>query len=134
MLFGKCRKTDGKAVHSVNDQGSVASGKTLIEYLENSEFGGVMKAAFEATGFIDLSIVREHLIASSNNIYNFPRLVTKGTNSGNLTSVRRENAQIFPLVVVSVVQEAVEEEVELDEDIVDQGPEYAEESVEESAE
>ena len=105
MLFGKSRKVDGKSVHSVNDQGSMASGKTLIEYIEATEAKAAMEVAFEAQGFIDLDIIREHPIASANGIYNFPRLVKKGDNAGNLTSIRRENSQIYPLIVVPMAQD-----------------------------
>lgn len=102
MLFGKCRKKDGKPIQSVVDQGSTASGKLLLDYLE--EVLGVTIA--EGANFVDLNIVREHKLASPNGVYNLPYTVRKGDDAGALRSVRRENCEIFPLIVA--VEEATD--------------------------
>ena len=117
-LFGKSRKNDdGTPVHSVNDQGSTASGKVLIAALE-----AALNFTFaEGQSFVDLDIDREHLIASPNGIYNLPRTQMKGENAGKRTFVRRENCIIYPLTLTdtampttAIAEEEVEEEVEVD--------------------
>ena len=107
-LFGKSRKTeDGKPVHSVNDQGSMASGKILIAALETT-----MGFTFaEDQSFVDLDIDKEHLIASPNGIYNLPRMQMKGEKAGTLTHVRREGCAIYPIVLATTEETAVEEPI-----------------------
>lgn len=114
-LFGKSRKgEDGNPIHSVNDQGSAASGKALIAALAATldfEFA-------EGQSFVDLNIDREHLLASPNGIYNLPRVQMKGEKAGTLTFVRRENCAIYPMTIAGetteIVEEtAVEEDIEL---------------------
>jgi len=115
-LFGKSRKgEDGTPIHSVNDQGSTASGKALIAALEATlgfEFA-------EGQSFVDLDIDREHLLASPNGIYNLPRVQMKGEKAGTLTFVRRENCDIYPMTIHGQVEtqetaeEPAEEEIEL---------------------
>lgn len=106
-LFGKSRKKeDGTPIHSVNEQGSAAAGNILIAHLEEVlgfKFG-------EDQAFVDLDIDREHLIASPNGIYNLPRLQMKGEKAGTLTSIRRENCEIYPLTIaVAEPQQTVED-------------------------
>jgi len=108
MLFGKSRLKDGKVVNPVGVQGSVTSGKILLEYLST-----VLDMSFEGLPHVDLNIVREHKLASANGIYNLPYIQQKGEDAGAVKSVRRENCEIFPLVVASSVQtEIPQEEVE----------------------
>ena len=103
MLFGKSRKVDGKPVHSVTEQGSMASGNTVIEYLKT-----VLGIEMEGS-YIDLNIVREHKIQSSNGIYNLPYVQQKGEDAGAVKTVRRENCEIYPLMVVESTEVPTEE-------------------------
>lgn len=95
MLFGKARKTDGKPVQSVADQGSTASGNLLVEYL-NDVYGFEFA---EGQEYVDLTIDRTHPIQAANGIYNIPRTVRKGPKAGEVTSTRREGCQIYPISV-----------------------------------
>lgn len=120
-LFGKSRKKeDGTPVHSVADQGSAASGKTLIEYLEE-----VLNFTFTTESYVDLNIDREHPIVSPNGVYSLPRKQVKGDKAGNLTNIRRENCEIFPLALaneaIAPTEEAIssstEEELSTNEEV-----------------
>lgn len=117
-LFGKSRRDDdGNPIHSVNDQGSKASGKAIIEALE----AAIGFTFAEGQSFVDLSLDREHMITSPNGIYSLPRKQMKGENAGLLKRVRRENCDIYPITLAmetATAQEeteadALEEEVEI---------------------
>ena len=118
MLFGKSRKVNGKPVHSVVEQGSTASGRTVMTYLKE-----VLDV--EITGdYLDLNIVREHKLQSPNGIYNLPYVQQKGEDAGTIKSVRRENCEIFPLspVIQTVITEVPQEEIEVENEKVDELP------------
>lgn len=111
MLFGKARKKDGKPVQSVLEQGSTASGNQLAEYAEE-----VLNVTFgDDQEYMDFNILREHKIASANGVYNFPYVQKKGEAAGTIKSVRRENCEIFPLVVAILETEEVPMETPVEE-------------------
>lgn len=110
MLFGKFRSKDGKPTHSVGEQGSTSSGNLLLTYLET-----VLEVEMGDLPYIDLNIVREHKISSANGIYNLPYTQQKGDDAGTVKSIRRENCEIYPLVVAVEAELPVEEEVEVSE-------------------
>jgi len=96
MLFGKYRMKDGKPVHSVMSQGSISAGKTLLSYLDV-----VLGVEMGDEPYLDLKLVRERKLSSNNGIYNLPYVVAKGKEAGVIKSVRRENCEIYPLIVVN---------------------------------
>ena len=49
--------------------------------------------------FVDFTISRENTVASENNIYHLPKIVSNGKYKGDDTYIRRENLTICPLVV-----------------------------------
>ena len=49
--------------------------------------------------FVDFTISRENTVASENNIYHLPKIVSNGKHKGEDTYIRRENLTICHLVV-----------------------------------
>lgn len=95
----------GDPIVSVMDQGSNTFGKGMLVML-NSLYG----VTLNEEGFIDLEIKGqpdtngvEQPFRNPNNspIYLIPKQVSKGDKAGELTYVRRENAEIFALIPVA---------------------------------
>ena len=96
-MWGSCKydKETGEPKSSILTQGSNTFAKTvLVGYLEN-----VLGVVWEAVEYVDLVVVTEHTMTSSNNVYHLPKTISTGARKGEPDSVRRENLFIHPLVL-----------------------------------
>ena len=87
----------GAPKNSVLSQGSSTTGKWLITLLEE-----VYGEVFNEARFVDLVISNEFALTTPNNIYQFPKRVTRGENKGEMSYVRRTDTALWPLTVLEV--------------------------------
>ena len=100
-MWGSCKydPETGEPKSSILTQGSNTFAKTvLVGYLAE-----VLGVVWEATEFVDLKVVTEHTMKSSNDVYHLPKTVSTGKRKGEADSVRRENLSIHPLVLVTPI-------------------------------
>jgi hypothetical protein len=113
-MWGSCKydKDTGEPKSSILTQGSNTFAKTvLVGYLEN-----VLGVVWEAVEYVDLVVVTEHTMTSSNNVYHLPKTVSTGTRKGEADSVRRENLSIHPLVLAPKEVEVLDADKVVDTD------------------
>lgn len=109
-LFKLCNrnKETGEVETSVLDQGSTSFGKDLLYMLK--EAYGVTP---NENGYIDLNIMHDTPVTTSNGVYYIPKKIVRGDKAGEVTTERREHLVLHPLVVVdSHVSAEVKEEEE----------------------
>lgn len=98
-LFALCNyDKEGKPSGSVRDQGAETRGKELIQTLQQV-YGLTEETMFGDKSYVDLRIIREHKLHTSNGIYNFPKKITRGERKGEYTYERRENVDVMPLLI-----------------------------------
>ena len=88
---------DGTPKTSVLDQGAVTFGKDALLPMLKDVYG----VEIGEEGFLDLEVMVSDNVRSisPSGIFNLPKLVTRGEKKGKADFVRRENVDIFPLVV-----------------------------------
>lgn len=90
---------------SVFTQGSsVFSKEVLISML--AEVYGV---DWDTVQYVDLIVVKEQPMRSPNAVYHFPKIVSSGKFKGEDDYVRRENVNIYPLIISNTVLKDVKE-------------------------
>lgn len=97
-LFSACGhdKDTGVPTKTVTEQGGGSFAKELLAMV-----GEVYGKTAEKGGYIDIEIViASALPARQDGIYYIPKVVSRGSNKGSLDVVRRENINIWPIVVV----------------------------------
>lgn len=67
---------------------------------------------WDTTDYVDLKVMTENRMASPNNVYQLPKIVSSGKFKGEDTYERRENIDVFPLVVVHEEAKKVKEAAE----------------------
>lgn len=106
-LFGQVGyNPDNTPKTSVLTQGSSTAGKWLIELLKevyDIEFA-------EGQKYIDLKINTAFAQTTPNNIYQFPKRVTRGENKGEMTYQRRTDTALWPLTVIETEDSEVTSE------------------------
>lgn len=92
---------DGTPKSSVLDQGALTFGKDALLPMIKEVYG----IEIGEEGFLDLEVVVSENVRSisPSGIFNLPKLITRGEKKGKADFVRRENVDIFPLVVVGTV-------------------------------
>jgi hypothetical protein len=113
---------DGSPISSVIDQGASTFGKELLLLLEdvyNPEPANLEEAAtymplLTNKKFIDLKILTAKRIATKDDIYYIPKMVTKGKDAGSIEHIRRENLSLHPLAIYTdaMAQEYATSQVE----------------------
>jgi hypothetical protein len=96
---------NGEPATSVLTQGASTFGKQFLETLKEV-YGAPVAEELEANGFVDLSIVMSQPpFKSPNDIYHIPKVVSRGDKAGELTYERRENLNIYAMVLASTIQQ-----------------------------
>lgn len=99
-LFGSFRSgVDGAPLSDVYSQGPKS--ELLLEMVKELGFMN------ETQKYCDLVVLPDHVIKFQDGICHVPKTVQKGARAGELTYVRRENVEFFPLVPVEYLQEQV---------------------------
>lgn len=111
-LFGSVGyNEDGSIKNSVMDQGSNTTGKWLITLLE--EVYNVTLFP-EGIKYVDLVINTEFGLTTPNNIYHFPKVVSRGDKKGEISFVRRTDTTLWPLTIATLEDVTEEETSELE--------------------
>lgn len=63
----------------------------------------------EDASYIDLTISEDQVVVTEDNIYNLPKVVSRGENKGTAQYVRRENIALFPAVVNAATNDVEQE-------------------------
>lgn len=99
--------TDGTPKSTVLDQGAATFGKKyLVQMLADAYTQGNVETLFGTNNYVDLVIVRDAVVATPDNIYLIPKVVSRGEDAGKPTFVRRENLVLNPLGLFTAVDVA----------------------------
>lgn len=80
---------------SVFTQGCATFGKNTLLQMITDVYG----IDFSTVDYVDLSVVRDQTVSHPSGIYNIPKTVASGKNKGKDTYIRRNNIDIYPLVL-----------------------------------
>lgn len=94
-LFGSC-KFDKEGNPLIDVMNGSSRGHILLDMLKE-----VHNIEVKEGDYIDLNIVTKHgALMSPNDVYNIPKLVTKGNKAGQWSYVTRNNLNLYPLEIV----------------------------------
>lgn len=114
-LWGSCQYDGLAPKTSILEQGPSSFGKESLVDILASAYG----IDWETTKYVDLTVVTDVPMISPNNVYHLPKVVSRGEHRGQATYVRRENIDIFPLIIQSSSTEEVVE-VEVEQNVADE--------------
>lgn len=105
-LWGSCKYDDkGNPKSSVMTQGSNSFAKNnLVGYIAD-----VLGVSWEAVEYVDLVMATEHPVRSQRGVYHLPKTITSGPRKGHPDVIRRENIDVFALVLAEKEEAPVQE-------------------------